>query len=148
MKKSIRGRLEDNSPNPVDIYVGKRIKLRRKILHFTQQKLATKLGITYQQVQKYEQGTNRIGASRLWDIAQVLHTSMDYFFDNMDSNTANLSPRDKNNEEIFVPTNDDPMLKSETLALVAAYYKIKNREAAKHILRALQAFGKSVCADE
>ena len=66
----------------------------------------------------------------------------------MDSNTANLSPRDKNNEEIFVPTNDDTMLKSETLALVAAYYKIKNREAAKHILRALQAFGQSVCADE
>ena len=70
--KSLRGRVNDNEPNPVDVHVGNRIRLRRTILHITQQQMAEMLGLTFQQIQKYEKGMNRVGASRLWDISRVL----------------------------------------------------------------------------
>ena len=70
--KSPRGRLTGGTPNPVDIHVGNRIKLRRKVLHLSQQQMADKMGLTFQQIQKYEKGFNRVGASRLWDISRVL----------------------------------------------------------------------------
>ncbi|WP_455477157.1 helix-turn-helix domain-containing protein [Bartonella sp. B41] len=68
-------------PDPIDIYVGTRIRLRRNILGLTQEKLGEKLGITFQQVQKYEKGTNRIGASRLQAIAEIMDVPVSYFFD-------------------------------------------------------------------
>ena len=61
--------MSDSIPNPVDIHVGKRVKLRRNILHITQQQLAKMLGLTFQQIQKYEKGGNRIGASRFCGIS-------------------------------------------------------------------------------
>ncbi|WP_455475974.1 helix-turn-helix domain-containing protein [Bartonella sp. B17] len=68
-------------PDPIDIYVGTRIRLRRNILGLTQEKLGEKLGITFQQIQKYEKGTNRIGASRLQAIAEIMDVPVSYFFD-------------------------------------------------------------------
>ena len=77
--KSLRGRVNDNEPNPVDVHVGNRIRLRRTILHITQQQMAEMLGLTFQQIQKYEKGMNRVGASRLWDISRVLEVPMGFF---------------------------------------------------------------------
>ncbi|OPB31096.1 helix-turn-helix domain-containing protein [Bartonella sp. AR 15-3] len=68
-------------PDPIDIYVGARIRLRRNILGLTQEKLGEKLGITFQQIQKYEKGTNRVGASRLQAIAEIMDVPVSYFFD-------------------------------------------------------------------
>ncbi|AGF74042.1 transcriptional regulator [Bartonella australis AUST/NH1] len=68
-------------PDPIDVYVGTRIRLRRNILGLTQEKLGEKLGITFQQVQKYEKGTNRVGASRLQAIAEIMDVPVSYFFD-------------------------------------------------------------------
>src|ERR1700709_2513327 len=68
-------------PNPIDIHVGSRIRLRRTMLGMSQEKLGESLGITFQQIQKYEKGTNRIGASRLQHIARVLAMPVSYFFD-------------------------------------------------------------------
>lgn len=68
-------------PNPVDTHVGSRVRLRRMLLGLSQEKLAERLGLTFQQVQKYEKGTNRIGASRLFDLAQVLGVSVQFFYD-------------------------------------------------------------------
>lgn len=68
-------------PNPVDIHVGKRLRLRRTILGMSQEELAKNLGITFQQVQKYEKGVNRVGSSRLFDIAQVLTVPVAFFFE-------------------------------------------------------------------
>ncbi|AQX17886.1 transcriptional regulator [Bartonella sp. CDC_skunk] len=68
-------------PDPMDIYVGTRIRLRRNILGLTQEKLGEKLGITFQQIQKYEKGTNRVGASRLQAIAEIMDVPVSYFFD-------------------------------------------------------------------
>jgi len=68
-------------PNPIDIHVGRRLKLRRTMLGMTQEKLGDKLGVTFQQIQKYEKGTNRIGASRLQEIAEILETPVSFFFE-------------------------------------------------------------------
>lgn len=74
-----------SSPHPIDLFVGGRVRLRRTSLKLSQEKLALKLGITFQQVQKYERGLNRISASRLYEIAQALDVSITYFFQDMES---------------------------------------------------------------
>lgn len=148
--KSIRGRIDDSEPNPIDVHVGKRIRLRRTILHITQQQMADMLGLTFQQVQKYEKGMNRVGASRLWDISKVLEVPMGFFFDDMDNNVAQKSPMmlntkwDKSfNVEESHPFDDDPMKKAETLELVRAYYKIPNRKIAKKLFDLILSLAKS-----
>ena len=150
LKGSIRGRVDDNEPNPVDVHVGKRIRLRRTILHITQQQMANMLGLTFQQVQKYENGMNRVGASRLWDISRVLGVPMGFFFEDMDINVAQQSPRMLSSvdggyclEDDRPNIDEDPMKKEETLELVRAYYKIPNRVVAKNILNLIVTLSKS-----
>ena len=141
--------IEKNEPNPVDKHVGARIRLRRNILHLTQQKLADLLGLTFQQVQKYEKGLNRVGASRLWDISRVLEVSMDFFFEDMDNEVATQSPRMlKANEKYILAEKqhtfkDDPMNRKETLELIRAYYKIPNRKIAKELYELIVMLSKS-----
>ncbi|MDD4555780.1 MAG: helix-turn-helix transcriptional regulator [Alphaproteobacteria bacterium] len=141
IKRSSRGRTPSGQPNPIDVHVGNRIRLRRTLLNLSQEKLASLLGLTFQQVQKYERGTNRVGASRLWDIGKVLEVPINFFYDDMDNEVASQSPRMfsipdatplafAEDEEVF---NDDPMHRQETLELVKAYYKIPNRTAAKNL---------------
>lgn len=77
---SSRGRTPEGEPNPVDVYVGSRLRLRRTVLNLSQEKLAALAGLTFQQIQKYERGMNRIGASRLYDFAQILEVPVSYFF--------------------------------------------------------------------
>lgn len=72
-------------PDPIDNHVGNRLRLRRKMLNLSQEKLAERLGITFQQVQKYEKGTNRIGASRLYQLARILEVPVSYFFPEPDA---------------------------------------------------------------
>jgi len=149
--KSVRGRVDDNEPNPVDVHVGKRIRLRRTILHITQQQMADMLGLTFQQVQKYEKGMNRVGASRLWDISRVLEVPMGFFFEDMDNSVADKSPRMLNSdisryadlEENHRTIDEDPMKKAETLELVRAYYKIPNRTVAQYLFHLMIALSKS-----
>ena len=148
--KSIRGRMDDNEPNPIDVHVGKRIRLRRTILHITQQQMADMLGLTFQQVQKYEKGANRVGASRLWDISRVLQVPMGFFFEDMDDDVASLSPRMLNADAHVVSVaensrqfDDDPMKRAETLELVRAYYKIPNRRIAKQLFDLIVLLSKS-----
>ncbi len=87
-----RGRQPDGAPNPIDIYVGKRLRLRRNMLNISLADLADELGISYQQIQHYEKGTNRITASRLWDFSLALKTNVNFFFDGMDEQTASSAP--------------------------------------------------------
>lgn len=72
---------EKKNPDPIDVYVGSRIRLRRNILRLSQEKLGEKLGITFQQIQKYEKGTNRVGASRLQAISDIMGVPVSYFFE-------------------------------------------------------------------
>ncbi len=150
-KNSSRGRTPVGGPNPVDVHVGNRIRLRRTLLGLSQEKLASMLGLTFQQVQKYERGFNRVGASRLWDIGNVLEVPINFFFEDMDKTTANQSPRMVNTpddnlnflNEDDAPYSSDPMLREETLQLVRAYYKISDRRSAHYIFRLLLSLSKT-----
>ncbi len=99
-------------PHPVDVYVGKRIRHRRWLTGMTQQQLADKVGIKFQQIQKYETGMNRVSASRLWDIASAVDVPVSYFFEGLpdDHDDAVRSP--------------DLMTDKEALQLVQSYYSI------------------------
>ena len=141
-KKSIRGRL-DGEPNPVDIHVGNRVRMYRTLKGLSQEKLGEALGLTFQQVQKYEKGLNRIGASRLWDISQVLETPIALFYEGISDETKSLSPRNLNVDEKADFTNklsqiteaidSDPLNRKETLELMRAYYSIADRTLAQKI---------------
>lgn len=129
-KKSIRGRQPDGSPHPVDLHVGRRMRLRRNLLGLSQETLAHKLGLTFQQVQKYERGLNRISSSRLFDISKVLNVRVSYFFDEMDEDVSAGSPLSLSLGDGSRKTADDavadPMLREEAITLVNAFNKIKN----------------------
>ena len=79
-------------PNPIDVHVGSRVRLRRTLLGMSQEKLGEAIGLTFQQVQKYERGANRIGSSRLFDLARVLDVPVSYFFEEMTAETAARTP--------------------------------------------------------
>ncbi|CAA7621106.1 helix-turn-helix domain-containing protein [Magnetospirillum sp. UT-4] len=91
-RRTSRGRLDDGAPNPVDVHIGSRIRLRRVLLGISQEALGHKLGLTFQQVQKYERGANRCSGSRLWDLARVLDVPVSFFFDDMPAAVAAASP--------------------------------------------------------
>ena len=151
LKKSSRGRTPSGEPNPVDVHVGNRIRLRRTLLGMSQEKLAALLGLTFQQIQKYEKGMNRVGASRLWDISKVLETPISFFYEDMDKEVARKSPRAFNTSmpqtlslaEEGTKFSSDPMLRQETIELVKAYYKIPNRKVAKNLFDIVVALSKS-----
>lgn len=137
-RKSSRGRTADGSPNPIDVHVGARVKMRRTLLGMSQEKLGEAIGLTFQQVQKYERGLNRISASRLFDIGKVLEVPISFFFEEMDDQVAELSPRmlagASELAEEPVLFDYDPMTKKETLELVRCYYMIPDRRLAKKVL--------------
>ena len=123
--------------NAVDMHVGKRVRLRRTLLGMSQEQLGTELNFTFQQVQKYERGANRISASRLWDISQILDVPINYFFDDMTENTMQSSPRRISRGGDIVDLTDeqikDPMARRETLELVRTYYSIEKPLVRKRI---------------
>ena len=83
-----RSRPKSDKPNPIDVHVGTRVRLRRTLLGMSQEKLGEAIGLTFQQVQKYERGANRVGASRLYDLSRVLDVPVSYFFEEMGADVA------------------------------------------------------------
>jgi len=132
---SPRGRTPSGKPNPVDVHVGARIRLRRTLLGMSQETLGAAIGMTFQQVQKYERGANRVGASRLWDLSRVLEVPVTYFFDEMDEGVSSLSPRHIRGmaDDPPEPPEVDPMTRRETLELVRAYYRIANPQVRRRV---------------
>ena len=107
--------------HPVDIHVGKRVRHRRWLVGMTQQQLAEKVGIKFQQIQKYETGMNRISASRLWDISDALGVSISFFFDGLDA-----KPETAKKVGAGVPS--DILSDKEALELVRSYYAIPENQ--------------------
>ncbi len=103
--------------HPVDVHVGKRVRHRRWMVGMTQQQLAGKVGIKFQQIQKYETGMNRISASRLWDIAEALGVQVSFFFEGLDDSVAAVEM-----EKEGVP--GDILADKEALELIRSYYLI------------------------
>ncbi len=118
-------------PHPVDVHVGGRVRLRRTLLGMSQTELAGALGLTFQQVQKYESGFNRISASRLYHLSHTLDVPVEYFFEELDEEGSSSSP-------------DDAMLKRETLELVRAYYRIRDPKVRGALNALTKAMAKAV----
>ena len=122
--------------NAVDVHVGKRVRLRRTLLGMSQEQIGVSLNITFQQVQKYQRGANRISAARLWDISQILGVQIGYFFADMTDDTMRSSPRrvSRGDNIDFDDENArDPLARRETLELVRTYYSIKSLKVRKRI---------------
>lgn len=111
--------------SPMDKHVGKRIRIRRRLLNLTQGELAERLRVTFQQVQKYEWGANRVGAGRLHDLSIALDVPIQYFFD--DSPEIDISCKKPG-------LNDDILTQNETLRLVRAFHGIDNLDCRERLL--------------
>lgn len=134
------GRPRNGKPNPVDVHVGSRVRLRRTLLGMSQEKLGEAIGLTFQQVQKYERGANRIGASRLFNLSQVLDVPVSFFFDDMPREAADAPVLgEEDDEERVVEFEPDPMAKRETLELVRAYYRITDPGVRKRLFELTKA---------
>lgn len=122
-------------PNPVDIHVGSRVRLRRTLLGLSQEKLGEAVGLTFQQIQKYERGANRIGASRMYHLSRVLDVPVAFFFEEMPPEISGKGGKSQSGlaEKIQVEFSADPLAKRETLELVRAYYRIKEPTVRKRL---------------
>ena len=137
------GRQKSDKPNPIDVQVGSRVRLRRNMLGLSQEKLGTAIGLTFQQVQKYERGANRIGASRLHELSRVLDVPVSFFFDDMDPVRAPAIPGGFA-EPPAEGFESDPLRRRETVELVDAYYAVEDAAVRRRLLdlaRALAAEG-------
>ncbi len=102
----------------IDLHLGKRLRRRRRLLGLTQQQVASQVGIRFQQIQKYECGANRIGAARLWELAEALETPVNYFYDGLAEALERSRPQ---------AAQPEAFSRKETLDLIQAYYQLGER---------------------
>ncbi|MEO5373852.1 MAG: helix-turn-helix domain-containing protein [Alphaproteobacteria bacterium] len=143
----------DNTPDPVDVHVGRRLRLRREILRLSQEQVASAIGVTFQQIQKYEQGRNRVSASRLYDISQVLGVPITYLFQGMEaSETTSKQRRTRGSDPAPAPGmgetpapvfEGDSLERTETLELVRAFWRIPGRKARQELLDLIKLLGET-----
>ena len=118
----------------IDEFVGTQLKLRRTFLGISQERLGIMMDLTFQQVQKYEKGLNRISASRLYEISKILNVPISYFFDGLQKNLKPKSiPYNRGLAEEKSSFDSDPLKKKESIDLLRAYYNIKSPVLAKKI---------------
>ncbi len=123
--------MSTKAPNPVDKYVGSRVRMRRIMLGMSQEKLGEALGLTFQQVQKYEKGTNRVGASRLQQISEILQVPVSFLFDGGPSGGANADGFSEGSSPAYV---SDFLATSEGLALTRAFTRITDAKLRRSIV--------------
>lgn len=128
----------------VDVHVGSRIQLRRTLLGMSQTELGEASGVTFQQIQKYERGANRVSASRLWRLSIALDVPLQYFFDEMPADLAG-SGRSNRSEDGKV---DGPYSARESLELFRAYYQIKDQQLRDRVRALVQAMANTFEKDE
>ncbi len=136
----------ESRPSPIDVHVGTRIRLRRTLLGMSQERLGEALGLTFQQVQKYERGVNRVGASRLFDLSRVLDVPISFFFDDMPETLAGSFGAQPNRRAAGLPEAgggfpDDTLNRRETLELVRAYYRITDPNVRKRMFDLIKSMG-------
>jgi len=122
--------INPREPNPVDRHVGSRVRLRRQILNMSQEKPGEELGVTFQQVQKYERGTNRIGAGRLWKLARVLEVPVAFFFEGAGSPA--VEPGFAEGDQ--TPIINDFLQSSDGVALAQAFSRITDPKVRRRVL--------------
>ena len=112
------------NPDPMDMHVGSRVRLRRTLLGWSQEQLGDALNLTFQQIQKYERGSNRIGAGRLFELAKALGVSVSFFYEGLEDDSSGKGGKD---------AWDDMLGRRETVELVKAYYNIKDEETRQRV---------------
>ena len=134
--------VREHRPSPIDVHVGSRVRLRRTLLGMSQERLGEALGLTFQQVQKYERGVNRIGASRLFDLARVLDVPIGFFFDDMPEAVGGGGLHGGRRPMGFADQQDgfedDTLHRRETLELVRAYYRITDSSVRKRVFELIK----------
>jgi transcriptional regulator with XRE-family HTH domain len=123
--------MSTKAPNPVDKYVGSRVRMRRIMLGMSQEKLGEALGLTFQQIQKYEKGTNRVGASRLQQISEILQVPVSFLFDGGPSGIAGSAHSAENASPAYI---SDFLATSEGLALTRAFTRIADAKLRRSIV--------------
>ncbi|MDR3474400.1 MAG: helix-turn-helix transcriptional regulator [Devosia sp.] len=144
--EQVAGSERESRPSPIDVHVGSRIRLRRTLLGMSQERLGEALGLTFQQVQKYERGVNRVGASRLFDLSRVLDVPISFFFDDLPDSVANTfggqpGRRSSGLTETGDGFGDDTLNRRETLELVRAYYRITDPALRKRVFDLIKSMG-------
>jgi transcriptional regulator with XRE-family HTH domain len=124
------------TPNPIDRHVGSRVRMRRMMISMSQEKLGERLGITFQQVQKYEKGTNRIGASRLHQIASILSVPVAFFYEDMPGAEAAAAGFGETANPVYI---SEFMASSEGLALAKAFMKVTDPKVRRRIVDLVEA---------
>ncbi len=148
MAKSKIRRGRGKGIGPVDVHVGARLRRRRTLLRMSQTKLGEPIGVSFQQMQKYENGMNRISASRLFVLSRVFDVPVEYFFDDMPREVAASSPAQGGGKAKKLPSYEpDPMTKRETLEFVRAYYKIEDANVRKGLRELTKAVGAAANRD-
>jgi len=130
------------APHQIDTHVGLRIRMRRKMFGWSQERLATRVGLTFQQVQKYESGANRVSASKLWAIAQALDTSVASFFDGLEPAAAQqIGAQQAVELNAFLASSD-------AIDLIAAFSKVQDRTLRRHVIDLVRALSTGVAVPE
>jgi len=129
------------SPNPIDIHVGARVRLRRNLLGLTLETLAKAVGVTYQQLQKYERGVNRISASRLFNLRRALDVPVSFFFEDMLSDAASARRVKVFSERIAGELDHDLLSKRETVELIRRYCGVTDLRMRKRLLGLMKDLG-------
>ena len=133
--------------NSIDEHVGLQLRQRRALLGFSQEKLAEKVGITFQQIQKYENGANRVSASRLYEFSKVLDIPVNFFFESYGVNENRMNYGFSDQEQATfegTPSSDDIMAKKETLELIRVYYSIQNPKLRKDFLKLVKSMAENL----
>lgn len=134
---------KESRPNPIDVHVGQQIRRRRATLGMSQEQLAEVLKISFQQVQKYERGVNRVGASRLHDLMRALDVPIAYFFDDAPGSKPGQSAGLRGLRETQQSLDEDILNRRETLELVRAFSSIADPGVRRHVLDLVR----SLCSD-
>jgi len=130
-------------PDPIDVHVGSRLRLRRTLMGMSQEKLARSLSLTFQQIQKYERGANRIGAGRLFRLGQILEVPVGFFYDDMSLEVKQSYVDTPGFAELGQEPyqHKDEASRRETLELVRAYYRIQPEEVRRRMFGLVKSVG-------
>ena len=138
------------TPDTVDVHVGQRLRVRRSLLGLSQEKLADAIGLTFQQVQKYEKGMNRISAGRLFQFSKILDVPVSYFYENIiaekSAGKTSASGLSDNDQEGFL--SEDLLKNKETLDLIRLYYSIPDMNMRKDIFRFIKSMAERASSND
>jgi transcriptional regulator with XRE-family HTH domain len=132
------------NPNAIDAHVGKRLRMRRLVLRMSQETLADELGVTFQQVQKYEKGVNRVSASRLHSVAHILQVPVQFFFDGL----PEIKGAGKRHRDASHSFTSDFLASSDGIAIAKAFTQIKSRTLRRRIVQLMKELAASIATQK